>query len=542
MRMDIFSKSFVQGSNEDMMKNAEKIRENICLAGIVLLITAGAVLGGWKDIKPKFQSVTVDVGTQTLEIDPFLTEYASAEQASFVTDPETVNLNAVGEQSIQLQYGSRTETVTLTIQDTMAPQLSVQDLTLPLGTELTAEAFVTDLFDHSDVTLEIVKPAVVPVDYSAQPVEIIATDSCGNQSRATCTVEYVWMREAVVLEYGQQLNAEDLLYDAARDSGTVSREALDQINSSPLGEYEITSTIGDRSLTCKVTVQDTQGPELKLKEHQSYYGYSVFLYQFVESATDPSGEVTVTMITEPDVLTMGVQTIVIEAVDIYGNVTTAETKLYIASDFYPPVIYGVQPLSVEKHGTIDYLANVYAVDGIDGYVEVSCDSGMVDLTKAGTYYITYTARDSSGNLASTKCQVSVMPDEADTQALVVSIANTLGNDPEALRDYVRSTIAYNHEWGGANPVWYGFTTRGGNCYVHAMCLKAIFDLKGINNQLIWVTDKSHYWLLVEIDGAWRHIDPTPSSIHGLYSLMTDDLRYATLSGRDWDRSAWPKCE
>ena len=81
----------------------------------------------------------------------------------------------------------------------------------------------------------------------------------------------------------------------------------------------------------------------------------------------------------------------------------------------------------------------------------------------------------------------------------------------------------------------------GNCYVHALCLQALFNEKGISSQLIWVTDKSHYWLLVNIGGTWKHIDPTPSSLHGRYSLMSDAQRYETLSGRDWDRTKWPEC-
>ena len=130
----------------------------------------------------------------------------------------------------------------------------------------------------------------------------------------------------------------------------------------------------------------------------------------------------------------------------------------------------------------------------------------------------------------------------DTAAMVREIADSLGNDPEEIRDYVRSSIRYNHDWGGEDPIWYGFTTRTGNCYVHAQCLKAIFDLKGIESQFIWVVDKSHYWLQVKIDGAWKHIDPTPGPSHSKYSLMSDAQRLSTLSGRKWDTSLWPACE
>ena len=147
-----------------------------------------------------------------------------------------------------------------------------------------------------------------------------------------------------------------------------------------------------------------------------------------------------------------------------------------------------------------------------------------------------------GNVATLRRKISINHDETDTQALVDSIAASLPNDPEKIRDYVRNYVGYNSNWGGEDPVWYGFTQWTGNCYVHALCLQEILDVKGYETQLIWVTDKSHYWLIINLDGVWRHIDATPGRVHSRYSLMTDEQRVATLSGRNWDHSQWPACE
>ena len=76
-----------------------------------------------------------------------------------------------------------------------------------------------------------------------------------------------------------------------------------------------------------------------------------------------------------------------------------------------------------------------------------------------------------------------------------------------------------------------------------MCLKALLDEKGYNTQLIWVTERTHYWLIIEIEpGVWRHIDATPGTRHTKYSLMDDKQRLETLSGRWWYYSEWPACE
>ena len=48
--------------------------------------------------------------------------------------------------------------------------------------------------------------------------------------------------------------------------------------------------------------------------------------------------------------------------------------------------------------------------------------------------------------------------------------------------------------------------------------------------------------VVKIDGQWKHMDSTPGRWHEMYSIMNDETRYETLTGRDWDRTAWPAVE
>ena len=91
-------------------------------------------------------------------------------------------------------------------------------------------------------------------------------------------------------------------------------------------------------------------------------------------------------------------------------------------------------------------------------------------------------------------------------------------------------------------MYYGLTKDSGNCYVHALTLKALLEEKGYETQLIWVTNESHYWLIIKLEEGWRHIDSTPSAQHEAIGLATDKVRYKNLNGRNWDRSKWPACE
>lgn len=529
------------------MKDFWRRREGgpwIAGAAAVLLAAVIACCGIWHYQQPKFRDLTIELGTDTVSISDFMTGYARAEKAFFVSDPAAVDLNRVGRTELVLRHGSKEETVTLTIQDTTAPAADIAGEYKTMIDDLPeAKELVSNVQDMSKTEIYFLHELVVPADYRDVTVTIVVEDACGNAIRQDCVVSFVWMQEHAALELGEELTKEMLLLNPERDAVLLDQAALDQINASGIGEYAVTSVSGTNELTCTVTVQDTKGPELELNAVQRAPGNPVSLEDFVRSVSDISGVAEVRLKTGLDVNTLGTYTVVIEAEDIYGNITTGETTLWVTTDTNPPVIQGYQnTLTVEKHSTPDFLAGISAYDAISGACEVTCDTSKLDLDSAGTYYITYNATDASGNVAAVKRKVVVNHDEEDTMAMVREIAAKLSDDPEKIRDYVRSSIYYNHDWGGDDPVWYGFTNRTGNCYVHAMCLKAIFDLKGIENQVIWVTNQTHYWLLVKIGDGWKHIDPTPSRIHGRYSLMNDRQRLETLSGRVWDTTQWPACE
>jgi hypothetical protein len=406
-----------------------------------------------------------------------------------------------------------------------------------------------------------------------------------------------------------------------KDGDLLDQAALDALTTAAVGTYPITvTTVDGQTDTCQITVVDTVKPELKVKNPTVYEGESVSLDDFVESASDLAGPVTTKLQQTPDTGKAGTYTVTVEASDINGNVTTAEATLQVVKDTDPPVFSGLKKLSTdkdkkpsytsgvtatdakdgkvafeyddsnvnlskpgtytvtytatdkagnkatqqrkvevladtqapkfsglkeitaEKHQKPDYTAGVSAKDNWDGTVEFTYDDSKVDLTKAGTYYVTYSAVDKAGNKATSRRKVVINHDQEDTKALVKEVAAGLGSDPEAIRDYVRLSIRYSSDWGKPDPVWFGFKNRKGNCYVHALCLQELLEAKGYQTKLIWVTDKSHYWNLIKINGVWKHIDATPGTRHTKYSLMNDEQRLETLQGRKWDTSQWPACE
>lgn len=516
----------------------------VALAAVLVAVMGMVVYNVAAGNGPSFRDLTVKASDGRVQIGQFCASGTDENRAQWVTDPNSIDFGVAGEHAITLQYGNKVETVTLTIVDDLAPVLQLQDVVLTASHHLAVEDFIVSLTDHSQVRTFFAEEYTVPADYSDLTVTVRAVDAQGNETVGTAVASFLWAKETVVLEKGDPLTPADILYLPEKDMGCLPQEELDRLNAAEPGEYELTLKAWDRTAICKVTVQDTRGPELQVQDHYILPGGKAELKDFLLDAQDPSGMKDVRLMSAPDTQTLGDQRITVVAEDSYGNVSTAETVLHVIVDDIPPVINGARAvLNVERNSTPDYLYGIKAVDHMTGVADVHYDDSKVDLSREGIYYVTYTATDRVGNTAREVREINVIHNQEDTENLIASIADKLSNDPEKIRDYVRLNVHHSRDWGGEDPVWSGFKNMHGNGYVHAMCMKALFDYKGITSQLIWTTDKGHYWLVVQMpDGSWRHMDSTPLTQHMMYSKMTDAQRLSTLEGGDWDHTAWPACE
>lgn len=517
----------------------------LCIALLVVVLLAGGAFAGyqyWLYQQPKFQDVTIELGTASLGIDQFTTQYASLRKCAFVSDVSTLDIGKTGVHHLTLRHGKQEQTVTLTIQDTVKPEVVfITEKTAQPGYIPAPEDFVESCTDLSDVSISFASPFTIE-DFSDRSFTVMVADTSGNVTETVCHLTFEWLKESFEFELGTTLTREDLLINPNAGIELIEQKSVDALNNVGVGSYTFKSTSGDATRFCTVTIVDTTGPVMELQTVSVYVGRSAKKEDFIVNVTDPSGVKEVRMLTKLDFNTKGIQTVDFEAEDLLGNISKAQAQFIVSTDVTPPVINGLTAMQVEKNGTPDYLKGVSARDAIDGVCKVRYDASAVDTSKSGFYYVTYYATDKSNNTATYRRRVEVLHDAADTAALIAELAPKLSTNAESLRDYVRSTIGYSSEWGGSDPVWFGFKNKHGNCYVHAMCLDALLKYNGYSTQLIWTTCKTHYWLLININGSWRHIDPTPSSLHGMYSLMTDAQRKSTLSGRDWDRSLWPACE
>lgn len=512
----------------------------LLLIGLCIVLLGAMGLCGytlWHYMQPKFQDATMELGAEMPGLDAFLTAYAQKENAAQISDAP--DLSKAGVYPVEFSYNGKTHTVNITVTDTVAPTATFQDITADIDDALKPEDFVTDVYDLAETTISFANPYEKPADFGVQQIEVIVTDASGNQISRECSVAYLWIRETVTLELGDTLEMDDVLLNPKRDSQLLSQKELDHINKTGVGTYPLTIS-GDRAGSCTVTVQDTTPPELQVKNVSVMVGTKVKKSDFIKSCADASEKITTTVSGLPDFKTKGDYTITIEAVDPSGNKTTKTATLSITGDKKAPVFSGLSAMEVKKGASPNWKSGVKATDNVDGNVAFAVNTDKVNLSKAGTYYATYTATDAAGNKASARRKVVVSHNDEDTKALVKSTADSLSSDPLTLSKWVRSKIKYNANWGGDDPIWYGLKNKKGNCYVHAKILEALLKEKGYETKLIWVTDKSHYWNIVKIDGKWYHIDSTPGTKHPS-RLMDDTDRYNNLQGRNWDRDKWPAC-
>ncbi len=488
------------------------------------------------------KETTMEIGTKNIELKDFYKHEFVFAGSKLKTDMKKINFNKVGKHQILIDTLFGEKKVTLNLVDTTPPKVKFQDVVQSLDYQINPEDFIVSKEDLSKMTVEL-KEKIEIKDYKDYKVTILVKDQYNNITEKECNLKISLIKPTLQVELGNPLTKQDLLYEPEKYGDLIKQEEIDHINNSGVGDYEIKIRYGNNEFTSKIKVQDTKGPDLELQDVTIYDDQTVNGKEaFIKSVHDASSEVTTTLKTEIDYTKIGTQTITIEAIDKYNNVTTKTANLTIRKDTEAPNLYGLNALTVNKYTNVDLYKGVSAWDEHDGNVSVQIQTNGFTTSKYGTYYVTYTATDKVGNTVSKKRKIIVNHDQEDTNQKIREVASTLSGNYEEIRRWVHNNIRYNSNYGNPDPIWYGLTNKAGNCVVHAEIYKALLEQKGYEVMLIWTTDKSHYWNLVKINGVWRHSDSTPTDRHNMISAATDAERLAHLQGRDWDHSKWPKAE
>ncbi|MFA5602845.1 MAG: immunoglobulin-like domain-containing protein [Bacilli bacterium] len=525
-----------------IIKNKKKVIKSIFIILFIVLVLAIVYLA-YIEYRPKFKNLTIELGTNMVSIEDFLVSNMYEADAKILTDLSEIDFTKVSEVDIKLSYKGKEEIVRLRIVDTKAPIVEFQDISKYIGYKVNAEDFIVYKKDLSEMTINVTQIDDTN-EFKDYVVKVTVKDIYGNETTKDCILTITWLKPTVYVELGSSFSKGTVLLNIGKDADKISQSEIEKVNTMVPGEYIINSTYDNKNYTSKVIVKDTTPPELELKDLTIYDNNKVTKDNFIKNVKDISGEVTTTLKTDIDYTKSGEQKITIEASDKYGNKTEKTTTLTIMIDNKGPVFSGLGSLSVSKNSKIDYNRGVKAVDANEGNCNFTVDKSKVNTSVAGTYYATYTSKDSKGNKTTAKRKIVVNHDQADTDQKFNTFYNQYltGKSILEMTSTIKSIIKYNTNWGGDDPVWYGLTNTAGNCYVHALMLQKALTKAGITNRLIHTIDKTHYWNLVYSGGIWRHYDSTPG-LH-IVGPATDDEKFNSdaMKGRDWDRDAYPKAE
>jgi hypothetical protein len=185
-------------------------------------------------------------------------------------------------------------------------------------------------------------------------------------------------------------------------AGSVPVTVTGSVDVNTPGTYTLTYTASDGTNTATATravsVGDTAAPTLTLN------GAEVMTVECHSTFTDPgataedscAGNIPVTASGSVDVNTPGSYTLTYSVSDQSGNTATATRTVKVVDTAKPVItLNGSGVITVECHGSFTDLGAT-AEDGCAGLLSVSA-SGSVDLNTPGTYTLTYSATDPSGN-------------------------------------------------------------------------------------------------------------------------------------------------
>ena len=319
------------------------------------------------------------------------------------------------------------------------------------------------------------------------------------------------------------------------------------------GKYVIKAAADKKTYKIVVKVKDTKAPEATMKHLFVGVGATVPRAQdFIDTLKDGS-EVTASYAEEPHIVALGDYPLTVILRDALGHESRYDVMLSVILDTEAPKITA-EDITVYVGDAVPYRKNVRVSDNCgDENVTLDVDSSLVDVNLVGTYTVTYTATDLSGNVSQARGKVHVrglditeaMLWEKIDAVIASRFSSSMSKEDmvKAVYDYVQSMAGY--QTSSAKDDWVReaytvlFVTHSGDCFSFYAASKAFFVRLGIEHldvqRSVSIQGETHFWSMVNIgtkqDPKWYHYDSCP---------MTQEYRIVTYLLTDAQLSAYNK--
>lgn len=491
-------------------------------------------------------TLTIEVGMQVEGIKRLIRRAIVGETLTFAEGFDALEGAAPGEYPVYLTLDGERVRLFIMIEDTTPPFAEPQEAAALRGQVLPADAFVAagTLEDETAVAVDY---AVTP-DFDlpgGQAVTVMLTDAAGNRSELEASLVVYDAPSVFVAELCTA--ADDLRRVLLGDSGLVPADES-AFAEQRLGETELVLLTPDgEKLVQRITFVDTTPPVGESIDRVAYLDHPIDAAAFVPYVADASA-VTVSYADggAPDFGREGVQTVTLLLTDEGGNTTALSAALTVQKDTEPPVLRGVSDKRLSVGESISYRQGVSAHDACDGNVTVLVDSSKVNLKKAGSYPLTYSAVDAAGNRAEKTVTVTVLASAGVSTETVNAVARQvlagILRDGMSERERLRaifdwttthlSYTAYPDKTDYIAAANYGFRNGRGDCFVYYAVSRVLLTCAGIQNLEIHrnIPNQPHFWNLVYCEGAWYHFDACPHyAAHPLTCFLLTDAEVRAYS-------------
>lgn len=188
------------------------------------------------------------------------------------------------------------------------------------------------------------------------------------------------------------------------------------LNTKKSGIYKLTYTVSDKAknktiVTRTITVIDNIKPSiLGAKDAQINLGDKFNALAGISASDNNDGDVTsaIRVAGSVNIKKAGTYSLTYSVTDQSGNVASIIRKVTVI-DKISPTLSGIKDIQINFGQDFQPLAGIAASDNSDGditsFIQVS---GSVDVNKAGTYSLTYSVTDQSGNTVSISRTITVI--------------------------------------------------------------------------------------------------------------------------------------
>ena len=214
------------------------------------------------------------------------------------------------------------------------------------------------------------------------------------------------IKDSVTIEAGKEyyFNTEDFFSSA----DGIRFNTVD-VDTSKVGEYEVTATYKNKDYSITVSVKDTTAPEFELVQDSIVTNDvgSLDAESLIASVEDVS-KTTAELKFDEEPKEDGDYTASVVVTDEYGN--SAEKSISVAVDTTAPVISGVKDETVSVEPTVESL-HYTAEDSRDGEVSVETS---IEKTGDNEYTVTAVAKDEAGNEAKETAVLTLVEEKKTT--------------------------------------------------------------------------------------------------------------------------------